>query len=333
MATKPRTAAPAPAPVPPPASTASARKTTSTPAKSNGGSKPKTASDTTTAIAKRPANAVAVRTTFDIADVAGSGFEGADSSAYALPFLLVLQKGSPQVDETAGGVIIPGAKPGFIFNTVTQEFYDGRKGVELIPVFYSRTFIRWGARGTDTAGFKGTLAPETVDEMLGSGQLIQEENQIFVPDDKGNINPKKSDQVRDTRQFFVLVINEKTRTASEAIISITSTQIKKIRGLMPAMRSRQMRLPNGAMVPQPMWLNRVRMTVTPEQNDQGSWYGMLFTLEEKTLPFAIEGGKIISDDPLVPQAAAFHSIAKAGQAKVSFENLAQTTGNEPDAAN
>ena len=49
---------------------------------------------------------------------AGSGFEEATSDSYAVPFLQVLQSGSPQCKKS-DGKYIKGAEEGMIFNTVT----------------------------------------------------------------------------------------------------------------------------------------------------------------------------------------------------------------------
>jgi hypothetical protein len=90
-------------------------------------------------------------------DDAGGGMEEATADSFAIPFLAVLQKGSPQVDE-ASGQQIKGAKQGMIFETVTKSLFDGNKGVELVQAHYKRVFAlgcarrrRW-LQGRDCAG-------------------------------------------------------------------------------------------------------------------------------------------------------------------------------------
>src|SRR4051812_47524770 len=54
---------------------------------------------------------------------ANAGLEGAKATDFAIPFIVVLQKGSPQVDEQSGQAI-EGARQGMLYNTVTGRLYD-----------------------------------------------------------------------------------------------------------------------------------------------------------------------------------------------------------------
>ena len=45
----------------------------------------------------------------------------------ALPFLKVLSRQDPTLDD------LPDAKPGDIYNTVTQQVYNGADGVRVVP--------------------------------------------------------------------------------------------------------------------------------------------------------------------------------------------------------
>ena len=69
---------------------------------------------------------------------AGSGMEGATSESFAIPFLSVLQKGSPQVDE-ASGAAIEGAKAGMLWDNVAGRMFDGKGNA---PGFRSRNIRR-----------------------------------------------------------------------------------------------------------------------------------------------------------------------------------------------
>jgi len=59
---------------------------------------------------------------------ADQGFENVDSKSLALPFLKILGQLSPQVTQ-GDSQFIPEARPGMIFNTVTNQLYDGQKGI------------------------------------------------------------------------------------------------------------------------------------------------------------------------------------------------------------
>ena len=68
---------------------------------------------------------------------AGTGLEEAGADDYAIPFLRVLQSMSPQLKKS-DGKYIQGAEEGNLFNTVTESYYDGTEGVEIIPCAYKK---------------------------------------------------------------------------------------------------------------------------------------------------------------------------------------------------
>jgi hypothetical protein len=74
--------------------------------------------------------------TYDLGEDAGAGTEDMRMEEQLTPFLRILQKGSPQVDEESPEHM-PGAKPGMLFDTATQETYDGKAGVQVLVAVIS----------------------------------------------------------------------------------------------------------------------------------------------------------------------------------------------------
>jgi hypothetical protein len=74
------------------------------------------------------------------------GFENMTQEDLALPFLRILGQLSPQVTE-GDAKYVSNAKPGMIYNTVTSELYDGKKGIKVIPCYYKKDFPEWSDRG------------------------------------------------------------------------------------------------------------------------------------------------------------------------------------------
>ena len=91
----------------------------------------------------------------NIEQFADAGFENVDSKSLALPFLKVLGQLSPQVTQ-GDSQFISEAKAGMIYNTVTDELYDGAKGITVIPCYYKLEYIEWRDRE------KGAVAPVNV---------------------------------------------------------------------------------------------------------------------------------------------------------------------------
>ena len=81
----------------------------------------------------------------NIEQFADAGFENVDSKSLALPFLKVLGQLSPQVTQ-GDSQFISEAKAGMIYNTVTDELYDGAKGITVIPCYYKLEYIEWRDR-------------------------------------------------------------------------------------------------------------------------------------------------------------------------------------------
>jgi len=74
------------------------------------------------------------------------GFENMTQEDMALPFVRILGQLSPQVTD-GDAKYIDGAKPGMIYNTVTSELFDGKKGIKVIPCYYKKDYPEWSDRG------------------------------------------------------------------------------------------------------------------------------------------------------------------------------------------
>lgn len=246
---------------------------------------------------------------FDMGNDAGAGMEDTDRESFAIPFLRVIQKMSPQVDE-GEAEYMEDARPGMFLNTVTQQLSDGKEGVIFLPCAYRRVFLQWGARGTDAAGFKGEHNPEDIAAMLDSGELAHGEDgrTIYKPLEDGKVDEKKCDIFKDTRVHYGIVIDE-DGNAQQCILSLSSTQIKKSKQLMSTLHSVKVKGPNGMVTP-PTWANQVRITTVPESNDHGSWHGVKFAPE----------GFVASQD-LYDAGKAFHEVIRAGEANVDFSKM------------
>lgn len=189
---------------------------------------------------------------------AGAGFENADAQAYAIPFLIILQAMSPQCKKS-DGAYIKGAEEGMFYNTVTQELFPGDVGVEVIPCYYKRSFIRWAPRDAG-GGYKGEFAPN--DPIVATATGGERGNQL--PD---------GDTLADTRTHYVLLLKADGSYAP-AVVSLTSTQVRKSRQWMSKMEGIKFKNAAGQLYTPPMYSHVYRLTTVPEQNDQGSWFGL-----------------------------------------------------------
>lgn len=236
----------------------------------------------------------------DYDEDAGVGFEQADKDAYAIPFLSVLQSGSPQVKKS-DGAYIKGAEEGFLYNSVTQEVISGEAGVRVIPCYYTRRFVRWGAREMG-GGFKAEYTAD--DPILSSAKVL--DGRSYFPEADGTVDPKKSDVLVDTRNHYVLIVRE-DGSFSPAVISMTSSQLKKSRQWMSKMDGLKFTGKDGQVKTKPMFSHFYHLNTVPESNDSGSWFGYKITL----------GEEVSSSDPgLYAAAKGFQKSITAGEVKV-----------------
>lgn len=188
----------------------------------------------------------------------GAGFEGADQDTYAIPFLRILQSGSPQCKKSAGEYV-PGAEEGMLFNTVTAEVFDGDAGVRVIPCAFQRVFTHW--RNYDDGG--GFLGEYPVDHpIVNQGERGQ----------SGKLVLDDGTELQDTRKHYCLMLRE-DGSWDPLLITMSSTQIKKSRQLMTRLRNLKLRNSQGRLFTPPMFANVVTLKTASESNDQNSWFG------------------------------------------------------------
>lgn len=265
-------------------------------------------SQSTDIVEVNAANALAISNSM-FAEDSGAGMEGASAESFAIPFITVLQKGSPQVDE-ASGVAMEGAKAGMLYDNVYNALLDGKAGIDIVPCAYRRVFLRWGARGTEGGGFKGEMAPELVAEMRAAGKIVEVDGKLFVPMPDGTINEKKCDRISDTRNHYVLVLDAATGSWKEALLSLTSTQIRKSKMLMSMLAGVKLQGASGLFTP-PTFANIVRLQTVGESNDKGTWFGVKFELNGT-----------VTRQEVYAAAKAFHSSVAKGGVVAKYEDSA-----------
>lgn len=269
---------------------------------------------TGTEVAAAGTTAVTTVAPVNFAEDAGSGMEGTTQESFAIPFLSVLQKGSPQVDE-ASGVAIEGAKSGMFFDNISGKMFDGKGGVTIVPCAYRRVFLRWTPRGMPGSGFKGEMTPEEVATLRSKGQIVEMEGKLYVPMPDGTVNDKRCDRIADTRNHYVLLVTE-DGAFKQALVSLTSTQIKKSKALMSMLADIKIKGTNGMYTPA-TFANQIKATSVPESNDKGNWHGWKF-----------DHAGMVDRGDIYAAGKAFNDTVKKGQVVVKYEDV----DGEPGAA-
>lgn len=245
----------------------------------------------------------------DLERDAGGGFEEADRDSYAIPALAIIQKGSPQVDQDhAKYKPVEGAAVGHLINTVTEEVFDGAKGVLVLPCHYQHSYTVWKPRN-EGGGFAASLSvAEGAAELKNCTR--NEKNQDILPN--GN-------QLVDTRTHYVLVLRE-DGTYFPAVLRMSSTQIKKSKKWMSNMNDVKVKREDGSQFTPPMWAKTYRLATVAESNAEGNWRGWAITRE----------GDCPSPE-LYAAARAFRDAVRAGDVKLADEQPG-TAGDNDDVA-
>ena len=192
---------------------------------------------------------------------AGAGLDNLGTEDLALPFLKVLSKQSDSLDE------IDGAKAGDILNTVTNTLYKGK--VRVVPCAYQRRFIQWQPRDTGSGAPVAIFKP--TDDMPETSRSTKD-NKEYLTDGSG-------DYLEQTCQWYVKVMEE-DGTASNALIALKSTQLKKSRKWMSMIMSRQMTGKNGSFTP-PMYSHIYNLSTHAEENNKGKWHGWEMAVDKQ----------------------------------------------------
>lgn len=221
----------------------------------------------------------------DMAADAGMGLEGADKDSFAIPFIAMLQGLSPQLET------VDNAKPGLFINTITNEVF---KEVMVVPCAYQRRYLRWAPRDAG-GGYKGDYSPIDVE----TGKLLNVER---TEDGKLRID---GDELKDTRNHFVLV-QSSSGVWQPALLSLSSTQIKKSKRWMSLIQGIELRTPQGKAFTPPSFSHVYKLGGVKEENAKGSWWGINVEVVEP-----------ISDQELYMKAREFSKQVAAGDVKVS----------------
>jgi|TARA_R100000700_G_scaffold238_1_gene554 hypothetical protein len=186
---------------------------------------------------------------------AGQGIANITQEDLALPFLKVLGQLSPEVNKR-NAKYVKGAEPGMIINTVTNEIYDGEKGIDVVPVYYKRQYVEWQDRG----------------ESQGAPVKIYEAGDDLPKTQRDKSNKDRlsnGNYLETTASHFVVVLGKNPTTA---LISMKATQLKISRKWNSMMSGLKLQGKNGMFTP-PTYSHIYKLKTVQQSNDKGTWFG------------------------------------------------------------
>ena len=242
-------------------------------------------------------------TAFDYGEDAGSGFENQTAADYSIPFLGVLQQMSPQVkDPDDGG--IAGARPGMLLNTVTEELYSAKEGLQFVPAHTEHVFVEWVPR-----------------ESGGGFVAVHQINSDVVKRAKANAREYgkyRTDAGNDlVETFYVYGITCDDRDAGEMlVIAFTSTKIKVYKRWNTKIGMFQIKTGDGRKVRPPLFAHRVKLTTSKEKNNKGEFYNLAINPAETDLTASL----LSPDDPRFMAAKECKRMVESGMARAAYDS-------------
>ena len=221
----------------------------------------------------------------------GAGMEDMTADDYAIPFIKIVQKASPIIDNN------PDARPGMFYNSVSGDIYNE---LILIPCGFKKEIVEWADRDSGD-GIQGTHPWDT--------PLMKE----TVPNEKGlpTFPPgheRAGHHMIETRYHYVYVIVPDTGETFPALIAMSSTQHKRSRRWAALMGTKMLTI-NGKRQRAPSFAFKYKATTEKESRDQNTWYSWVITSDEQ-----------VTEDWLAAECISFYKSIKADDVKVAAED-------------
>lgn len=229
--------------------------------------------------------------------------EGAAFSAdeMQIPFVRLLQALSPQLNKKKAEYI-DGASSGDAFNNVTGQYWDGEKGLTVIPCYQTTKYLEFTPREMG-GGFRGEINPNNPvlqqTTRSGSKEILPNGNELV-----------KSDQ------HFCLIVDE-DGGFQPAVVDMKSTQLKVSRRWKTQIAMQKVTLPDGRKVTPPVFATMWKLRSVEESNDQGSWSN-----------WAVEKVGLVEDRNLYQEARTFRKSIEAGEVKAAPDEHEQSAARQ-----
>lgn len=225
----------------------------------------------------------------NLEDFAGAGFEDVQAKDLQIPFIYLIQKLSPQLDDIKPEYN-PDAKAGDLFNNVTKEL---SKQLTVIPVYFTSAMVEWKP---NRGGFVG--------QHKHSAEVVLKSRTITDHNGKRKVITAQGNELVDTAYVHILYKTAQ-ETWEHAVLSFTSTQLKKSRQWLTT--SQKYTMPNGR--PYPMFAFTYTLDKVLESNDSGNWYGYKIERNSETP---------IEDDALIAKAVDTYQQIKSGIGTLAY---------------
>lgn len=236
-----------------------------------------------------------------ISDGPGKGYEHQTAHDNAIPFLVVLQQGSPVVAEQK----IPNARQGMIMNTVTKQLWENPEGLLFVPATTRHQYTEFKPRDLG-GGFRGQheIDSPIVKKAIANSKAFGE----YHTDD-GN-------ELVETFYVYGAIANMDGSANGMAIFAFTSSKIKVYKNWISVVRAHTITDPRGNKVRPPLYAHLTRITTEMIKKDNNIWNNPIMSPAVKN---SVDLSLLAPDDERFMMAKACKELVDSGAAKVNYD--------------
>jgi hypothetical protein len=203
-------------------------------------------------VAKKQSEEVGIANVME--EDSGQGLQGIGVDDLAMPFMKILQKGSPECDKE-DPLYNPEASAGLFINSVSGKLYGD---FVCIPCAYEKQYLEWKPK-TAGGGLEAIHDVPTGLSLLATCTRNEKKKDVLP---NGNI------LVTSAMHYVGIRIGNDVEFA---IMAMSSTGLKKSRRWNSVMSSIKLDGKNGKYTP-PIFGHQYQIETIGESNNDGSWY-------------------------------------------------------------
>lgn len=237
----------------------------------------------------------------------GSGFENQTSEDVAIPFISLLQPGSPEVQ---GEEAV--AKAGMLINKTTGDVISGKEGVSFVPAYTEHLMVEWTPR--EKGG--GIVARHAIDSDLAKRVR---ETQPF-----GEYKTESGNDLVETYYCYGVALDAEAN-GYPAVLSFSSTMIRAYKGWMFRARSVVVALPDGRKLTKlPLFSHGYRLRTERQEKNGHTWYTPVIGFAGENA----EASRLPPSSDLYQMAKGVKEAISSGMARAATESLRREEGTD-----
>lgn len=240
---------------------------------------------------------------------AGAGHENTRAEDLIIPFIALLQDDSTALESDES------LEAGMLFNTVTEDRYDGEEGLVFVPACIEHIFKEWAPRKKGG----GFLGKHSVDSEIVK-KAIAEAKEF------GDNKTPEGNELKETYDIYGLLLDADGEEAGMAIISFSSSKIKVYRRWMTKVNMFTIKTPDGAKQRPPVFAHKVRLGSKDDKNKGGDEFKN-FTLQP-AIERSMELSLLMPDSPVLARAKELKEMVESGMVKAAEDTQTKAEGTE-----